>query len=57
MSGKTKFILINAAIQAAFAMAFLCNRNPELHWCAIAPIMGCGALLILKPRNDHGKTV
>ena len=57
MSGRTKFVLLNAALQAVFAMAFMCHRNPDIHWCAIAPIMGCGALLILKPKDDYGKTV
>lgn len=53
MSGRSKFILINAAIQAAFAIAFMCNRNPELHWCAIAPIAACVVLLILKPNERN----
>lgn len=54
MSGKTKFVLINAVLQAVFAMAFMCHTNPDVHWCAIAPIMGCGALLILKPKSPLG---
>lgn len=55
MSSKTKFVLINAALQAVFAMAFMCHTNPDVHWCAIAPIMGCGALLILKPKSPLGQ--
>ena len=47
MNNKQKFIFTNAIIQVVFALAFMCNRNPELHWCAIAPIVACSTLLIL----------
>ena len=47
LSGKKKYILVNAAIQAAFAVAFMCHRNPDIHWCAIAPVFACGVLIIL----------
>ena len=47
MSNKQKFIFTNAIIQVIFALAFMCNRNPELHWCAVAPIVACGSLIIL----------
>lgn len=47
MNNKQRFIFTNAIIQVVFALAFMCNRNPELHWCAIAPIVACGVLLIL----------
>lgn len=56
MSNKQKFIFTNAIIQIVFAMAFMCHRNPELHWCAIAPIFACGTLLAIY-FNEDGKAV
>ena len=53
LSGKKKYILINAVVQAAFAMAFMCHRNPDVHWCAIAPIFACGGLLAMYFNNDE----
>ena len=54
MSSKKKFLLANAAIQAVFAMAFMCHHNPDVHWCAIAPIFACGTLLAIY-FNEDGK--
>ena len=54
MDNKTKFVIVNAAIQAFFAIGFLCNKNPDLHACAIAPLLACVALLILKPKSSLG---
>ena len=53
LSGKKRFILINAAVQAVFAMAFMCHRNPDIHWHAIAPILACGNLLALYFNDDE----
>ena len=53
ISSKKRYLLVNAAAQIAFAMAFMCNRNPDVHYCAIAPILACGALLIgFKDEDD-----
>lgn len=53
LSGKKRFILINAAVQAAFAMAFMCHRNPDAHLCTIAPILACGCILTLYFNDDE----
>ena len=53
ISGKKRYILINAVIQAAFAMAFMCHRNPDVHWCTVAPILACGNLLALYFNDDE----
>ena len=53
MNSKKKFILINAAIQAVLAMAFMCHKDPTVHWCAIAPIFACGSWLVMHFNNDE----
>ena len=53
ISGKKRYILIDAVVQAVFAMAFMCHRNPDVHWCAIAPIFACGGLLAMYFNNDE----
>lgn len=50
---KKNFIFIAAIIQAVFAVAMIANKNPSIHWWAIAPIMACGVLLILKTDEDE----
>ena len=50
--GKKSFILANAVVQAVFAIFLLANKNPDLHFWAIAPILASGALLILHSRED-----
>ena len=52
ISSKKRYLLVNASAQIAFAMAFMCNRNPDVHYCAIAPILACGALLICFKDED-----
>ena len=42
-----------AGVQAVFAMAFMCHRNPDVHWCAIAPIFACCNLLLLHKEYDE----
>lgn len=49
---KKNFIFIAAIVQAVFAVAMIANNNPSIHWWAIAPIMACGVLLILKTDED-----
>lgn len=49
---KKHFILVNAAIQAAFAMAALCNRNPDVHMWCISPIIAAVALLLLYSNEE-----
>jgi hypothetical protein len=53
MNNKKRYILINAVVQAVFAMAFMCHRVPEVHWCAIAPIFACGSLLAMYFNDDE----
>ena len=53
ISSKKRYILINAVVQAVFAMAFMCHRNPDIHWCSIAPIFGCGGLLAIYFNDDE----
>lgn len=53
MSSKKKFFLVNAAIQAVLAMALMCHRNPDVHWCAIAPIFACGSILAIYFNEDE----
>lgn len=53
MNNKRKFILVNAAIQAVFAMAFMCHRTPDIHWCAIAPMFACGSILAIYFNEDE----
>lgn len=50
---KKNFIFIAAIVQAVFAVAMIANKNPSIHWWAIAPIMACGVLLILKTDEDE----
>ena len=45
---KKNFIFIAAVVQAVFAVAMIANSNPSIHWWAIAPIIACVVLLILK---------
>lgn len=52
LMNKKNFIFIAAIVQAIFAVAMIANRNPSVHWWAIAPIMACGTLLILKTDED-----
>lgn len=49
---KKNFIFIAAVIQAVFAVAMIANSNPAIHWWAIAPIMACVVLLILRTDDD-----
>lgn len=53
ISGKKRYILINAVIQAVFAMAFMCHKDPSIHWCAIAPMLACGSFIISYINNDE----
>ena len=53
ISSKKRYILINAVVQAVFAMAFMCHRNPDIHWCSIATIFGCGGLLAIYFNDDE----
>ena len=53
VSGKRMFLLINAAAQAVLAMAFMCHKNPDMHWCAIAPIFACFGFITLCVNNDE----
>lgn len=53
LSGKRAFILINAAVQAVFAMAFMCHKDPSVHWCAVAPIFACAGFITLYVNNDE----
>lgn len=53
VNGKRMFILINAAVQAVFAMAFMCHKDPSIHWCAIAPMLACGGFITLCVNNDE----
>ena len=53
ISSKKRYILVNAAAQAVFAMAFMCNHNPDVHLCAIAPILACGCILTLYFNDDE----
>ena len=48
---------MNAAIQAVFAMAFMCHRDPSIHWCAIAPIFACGTLLVIYFSEDEKQAI
>lgn len=53
LTPKKKFLLFNAAVQAVFAMAFMCHRDPSIHWCAIAPIFACSGFVILYDNDDE----
>lgn len=53
ISGKKRYILINAVVQAVFAMAFMCHKDPSIHWCAIAPMLACGGFITLCVNNDE----
>ena len=53
VSGKRMFILINAAVQAVLAMAVMCHQNPNIHWCAVAPIFACVGFITLYVNNDE----
>ena len=53
LTPKKKFLLFNAAIQAVFAVAFMCHRDPSIHWCAIAPIYACGTLLAIYSNDNE----
>ena len=53
LSGKRVFTLVNAAVQAVFAMAFMCHKDPSIHWCAIAPMLACGTLLLIYSIKDE----
>ena len=51
MSGKKKFILLNAIVQAFFGCCILASKDIP-NWIAISPIVAGNAFVILNSYND-----
>ena len=52
MKNKKAILMFSAAIQIAFAISFLAHRNPELHICAIGPIIASLTFVVLASQEE-----
>lgn len=48
-----KIYIVATAIQVLFGLVFLASRNPEVHWCAIAPLTACGFFIYLSTKDEE----